>query len=66
MLPKEAKFECFQDTHLCLTAHRSNFGILNELVFLMGDECGGSRVWDQTVHGKVRQEAVILNTRECG
>ena len=32
----------------------------------MGDECGGSRIWDQTVRGKVRQEAVILNTRECG
>lgn len=53
MLPKEAKFECFQDTHLCLTAHRSNFGILNDLVFLMeayqrNDNMGAR--WSREVH----------------
>lgn len=53
MLPKEAKCEYFQDTHLCLTAHGSNFGILNELVFLMGayqrNDNMGAR-WSREVH----------------
>lgn len=41
--------------------HRYQVLLNEKKVFLIGDVCRGSSVWNKALRGKVRQEAVIRN-----